>query len=203
MAHKTFISYKYSESVELRDKIISSLKGDARYYCGETSDSPNLTDESTEKIKNHLKQMIYGTSVTIVIASPKMKESKWMAWEIEYSLKEITREDTTSRSNGVVIVAQKDANGSYDWLITQITANDKCRYITHNTNVLHDIINRNRHNRKKPIYKCELCKTVDALEGSYMSIIKEDEFLKDPNKYINNAFDKSQKIGEFKISKQV
>lgn len=29
MAHKTFISYKYNESRELRDKIIESLEKDA------------------------------------------------------------------------------------------------------------------------------------------------------------------------------
>ena len=30
--------------------------------AGETSDSPNLTDTTTENIKNHLKQMIYDTT---------------------------------------------------------------------------------------------------------------------------------------------
>lgn len=32
MAHKTFISYKYSEARELRDVIIDSLGEDAAYY---------------------------------------------------------------------------------------------------------------------------------------------------------------------------
>ena len=36
-----------------------------------------------------------------------MKQSNWIDWEIEYSLKEITREDRTSRSNGIVGVIQK------------------------------------------------------------------------------------------------
>ena len=51
MAHKTFISYKHSEAQELRDKIIKSLGDDATYYKGERSDSPDLTDTSTENIK--------------------------------------------------------------------------------------------------------------------------------------------------------
>lgn len=51
MAHKTFISYKYSEARSLRDSIIKSLGEDAFYYQGETSDSPDLTDKSTETIK--------------------------------------------------------------------------------------------------------------------------------------------------------
>lgn len=40
MAHKTFISYKYSESQELRDRIIQAMGSDAAYYTGETSESP-------------------------------------------------------------------------------------------------------------------------------------------------------------------
>lgn len=78
MAHKTFISYKYSESQELRDKIVKSLGEDTKYYKGETSDSPDLTDIKTETIKNHLKDMLFDTTVTIVIISPNMKKSKWI-----------------------------------------------------------------------------------------------------------------------------
>ena len=93
MAHKTFISYKYSEAQKLRDSIINALGDDATYYKGETSDSPDLTDTTTDNIKRHLTDMMYDTSVTIVIISPNMKQSKWIDWEIEYSLKSITRND--------------------------------------------------------------------------------------------------------------
>ena len=98
MAHKTFISYKYSEAQELRDKIIKSLGDDATYYKGERSDSPDLTDTSTENIKIALKNMMYDTSVTIVIISPNMKNSKWIDWEVEYSLKNIQRKNHSGHS---------------------------------------------------------------------------------------------------------
>ena len=58
MAHKTFISYKYSEAQTLRDDIISALGKNADYYKGETSDSPDLTDTSTENIKEKLKNFL-------------------------------------------------------------------------------------------------------------------------------------------------
>lgn len=87
MAHKTFISYKWSEAQKLRDDIITALGEDATYYKGETSESPDLTDTSTENIKKNLRDMMYDTSVTIVIISPNMKKSKWIDWEIEYCLK--------------------------------------------------------------------------------------------------------------------
>lgn len=57
MAHKTFISYKYSEAQELRDRIIEAMGDDASYYQGETSDSPDLTDTSTENIKRVLRDI--------------------------------------------------------------------------------------------------------------------------------------------------
>lgn len=47
MAHKTFISYKYSESRELRDRIIKAMGSDAAYYTGETSESPDMSDLKT------------------------------------------------------------------------------------------------------------------------------------------------------------
>lgn len=58
MAHKTFISYKWSEAQQLRDDIIDALGEDASYYKGETSDSPDLTDTTTDNIKKNLRDVI-------------------------------------------------------------------------------------------------------------------------------------------------
>lgn len=74
MAHKTFISYKYSEAKDLRDRIIDALGDDATYYQGETSDSPNMSDLTTRTIKQKLSDMLFDTSVTIVVISPHMKK---------------------------------------------------------------------------------------------------------------------------------
>ena len=102
MARKTFISYKYSESRNLRDRIIDALGEDSSYYQGETSDSDDMSDETNQSITEVLKDMIFDTSVTIVILSPKMTESHWIDWEIEYSLKAITRGEKTSHTNGML-----------------------------------------------------------------------------------------------------
>jgi len=125
MARKTFISYKYSEAQDLRDDILDALGEDATYYQGETADSPDLTDTSTENIKKNLTDMMYDTSVTIVVVSPNLNASKWIDWEIEYSLKEISRKGRTSKTNGVVGVIQK-INGEYDWLVTKSKKDDGC-----------------------------------------------------------------------------
>lgn len=42
MARKTFISYKYSEARNTRDRIIKALGSDSKYYQGETSESPYM-----------------------------------------------------------------------------------------------------------------------------------------------------------------
>lgn len=100
-----------SEAQKLRDDIIDALKEKASYYKGETSDSPDLTDTTTDNIKKNLRDMMYDTSVTIVIISPHMKESKWIDWEIEYCLKDETRKGRTSHNNGIVGVIMKYKGG--------------------------------------------------------------------------------------------
>ena len=195
MAHKTFISYKYSEAQVLRDRIIEAMGDDASYYMGETSDSPDLTDTSTENIKKHLCDMMYNTSVTIVIISPHIKESKWIDWEIEYSLSRYTRKGRTSHRNGVVGVIQK-VNGGYDWFRYTIKHPDGHVTTNYYTDKVYDIINNNRANQVPKVYQCEECKSIDAMTGSYISFVDEESFLANIDKYIDNAYDKSENDGD-------
>lgn len=191
MAHKTFISYKYSEAQELRDKIIASLGDDATYYKGETADSPDLTDTTTENIKRNLRNMMYDTSVTIVILSPNIKKSKWIDWEIEYCLKNNTRKERTSHTNGVVGVIMK-VEGSYDWLKKKKINSDNCIVDIFNTDKLYDIINNNRFNQSPKVYACSRCHCINELTGNYISFVEEDTFLANPGYYIDNAYNKSE-----------
>lgn len=191
MAHKTFISYKYSEARDLRDAIIDSLGDDATYYKGETSDSPDLTDTTTENIKKVLRDKMYDTSVTIVIISPNMKKSKWIDWEIEYSLKSTTRKGRTSHTNGVVGVIMK-YDGGYDWFRKTRINDDGCHSVSYKESKVYDIINNNRFNQNPKVYSCNKCKTVNSLSGSYIAYVDEETFLSNPSKYIDNAYDKSE-----------
>ena len=202
MARKTFISYKYSEAQDLRDEILESLGEDASYYQGETSESPDLTDSSTESIKENLKDMMFATSVSIVIISPNMIKSDWIDWEIEYTLKEIKRGETKSRTNGLVGVVMK-VDGSYDWLISHNKKDDGCNSRYTDKTKLYNIINSNRFNNiTEDKYSCSTCKSYDWLTGSYMFIIKEDDFLNDSTKFIENAYDKSQNLKDFDLTKE-
>lgn len=201
MARKTFISYKYSEAQKLRDDILKKLGEDAKYYQGETADSPDLTDTSTENIKKNLKDMMYNTSVTIVIISPNIKNSKWIDWEIEYCLKEISRKDRTSYTNGIIAVIQK-VNGGYSWFKTSNIQLDGCSATSYSTSLVYDIINKNRFNEEPKVYSCNQCKCFTEATASYISYIDEDTFLSDPNTYIENAFDKSENANNYNLTKQ-
>ena len=202
MAHKTFISYKYSEAQGLRDRIIDALGDDAMYYRGETSDSPDLSDTSTQNIKRVLCDMMYETSVTIVIISPHMKESKWIDWEIEYCLKNITRKDRTSHTNGVVGVIMK-CYGGYDWFINHFYNCHGTSVVNYKNAYLYPIIYHNHFNSNPPQWHCELCKSYDWLNGSYIEYVEEESFLANPQLYINNAYNKSENDGEgYDLTKQ-
>ena len=201
MARKTFISYKYSEAWDVRGRILDALGDDASYYQGETAESPDLTDTSTENVKRVLTDMMYDTSVTIVVVSPNLKESKWVDWEIEYCLKEITRNGRTSKTNGVLGVVQQ-VNGGYDWLVTRTSKSDGCNVRIIDDSKLYSIIRSNRLNRKEKVYACANCCTYSQLDGSFISLVDEEDFLEDPDKYIENAFGKSEEPDEFELVKQ-
>lgn len=185
MAHKTFISYKYSESRWLRDDIIAALGDDAIYYKGENVDSRDMTDDKEETIKKALADMMCDTSVTIVILSPNMTMSNWIEWEVQYCLKKITRKNRISKRNGLVGVIKK-VNGNYSWL-KYITSDGGVSY---HTKRLPEIINKNRYNSNPPIKSGN--GLWDYLDGSYIAFVEEEVFLNNPQKFIDNAYDKSE-----------
>jgi len=201
MARETFIAYKYSEATGLRDDIIEKLGDDARYYQGETAESPDMSGDKIDRIKNNLKNMIFQTSVTIVIISPNLKNSDWVDWEIQYSLKEYKRLSTTSRTNGIVGVIMK-YNGSYDWLISRSQNSDGCTTRFIDDSKLYDIIKGNRYNlNTDDKYSCPNCQSFDQLNGSYIALVEEESFLNNSSFYIENAYDKSKLIKDYNLTK--
>ena len=113
----------------------------------------------------------------------------------------ISRNDRTSKTNGLVGVVQR-ANGSCDWLVTTTAKDDGCNVRTIDGSKLYSIINENRFNLLNKSYACPRCETYDLLAASYMSIVDEDVFLQDPQRYIDNAFDKAENSDDFDLTKQ-
>ena len=147
-----------------------------------------MTSNKWETIRKNLADMMYDTSVTIVILSPNMRESEWIGWEVSYCLKKIKRQDRTSQRNGVVAVIKK-VNGSYSWFECQ-----KGNGIKYHMNKIKDIIAKNHFNSNPPIKTNK--GLYDWLKGSYIAFVEEEDFLNDPQRFIDDAYDKSKNDGE-------
>lgn len=104
MGRSVFVSYKFSDAVNTREKIRNKLGNEGHYYNGEKGFIALEKADST--IKEYLKEMIFSTSVTAVVISPMVKYSNWVDWEIRYSLRQPSRDGTTSLRNGIVCVIQ-------------------------------------------------------------------------------------------------
>lgn len=83
-------------------------------------------------------------------------------------------------------------NGSYDWFKSISKKADGCESSSYDESKVYSIINNNRFNQNPKKYSCDVCKTVDALTGSYIAYVEEETFLSNPSKYIDNAYDKSE-----------
>ena len=215
MARKTFISYKYSDARDVRDRIINALGEDARFYQGETSDSPDFSDLSSGTIAGKLADMIFSTSVTIVVISPEMLASNWIPWEIEYSLSCYSRDGLQSHQNGIVAVVKK-INGSYDWIETvKYDYETRMYVVSYDTTKIPPIINDNMFNsrpkklacksclKNNPFSQCAECNIYEPMFGSYITMVREDDFLQDHETYIENAFKKSQSLNDYFTTKQI
>ena len=200
MAHKTFISYKYSEATSLRDAIIRKLGSDATYYQGETSSSPDMTDLKTSTIRQKLADMIFDTTVMVVVVSPNMTKSSWMEWEIKYALREQSRNGRTSHPDGVVCVMQKNAFYAqlgldpYSWAKSTSGQWLSSKFF--------DVLVSNMNNKKSWVDSPITNKSLyDSLSESYIDIYTEDDFLTYPSYYIEKAFEKSENISTYNITK--
>ena len=204
MARKTFISYKYNESCKYRDKVIESLGDDATYYTGETADSPDISNLKVDSIKNHLKDMIFNTTVTMVILSPSLVKSKWVEWEIEYSLSKYSRDGKTSSINGLIgIIPPFD--GDYSWFISAHSnpdGHETNSYINEKARTFR-IMYGNRYTQNPKEYACPCCESVDQFTRSYLSYVKLSDFCTNPDKYIESAYEKSQHLDSYNLRRKI
>ena len=205
MGRNVFVSYKYSDSSvaptsnpkhnTARDYVTvleSFLSENDHAYFGE-HDGEDLSGLTEDQIYEKLKDRIFYTSCTIVLISPNMREQdkedkdQWIPWEVYYSLRETTRENTTSRRNGIIAVVLPDKNGNYDYALQSMY----CCYqncVRHLTDNLFTILKKNMFNRingEKTF--CSQNGTVWSGECSYIPMVKWRDFVKNMNYYIEKA----------------
>lgn len=223
-SRKIFVSYKYKDwNVQSLDgytpaadtgflftprhyvdKIIDVIGAD-HIYKGEVSgdDASHLTDDT---IDSRLKEKIFDSSVTIVLVSPNMwdkstlESDQWIPNEIIYSLRNKTRGDRTSGTNGMLAVVLPDINGSYDYAVVH----KDCGVRSWQTDSFFRIIRENMFNRfEKNHALCNSCFGYHhhGSDHSYIHPVKWEEFLINPNYFIEHAISLRDKLDEFDITK--
>lgn len=148
--------------------------------------------------------MIFNTTVTMVILSPSLVESKWVEWEIEYSLSEYSRDGKTSSINGLIGIIPP-FYGDYSWFISAHSnpdGHETNSYINEEARTFR-IMYGNRYNQNPKEYACPCCESVDQLTGSYLSYVKLSDFCTNPDKYIENAYEKSQHLDSYDLRRKI
>ncbi len=64
------------------------------------------------------------------------------------------------------------------------------------------MVKKNRYNLiTDDKFACDHCRSYSQLNGSYIALIEEDAFIRDPGQYIENAYQKSQELDNYDLVK--
>ena len=229
MGHKVFVSYKYSDDNVKKitsdlwhkdtvrdyvDKLEEYLNDSSDHIYKGESDGDDLSTMSDDTIWSTLKDRIYDSTLTIVMISPNMKEGlakerdQWIPWEISYSLKEVSRKNksgksVTSSSNAMIAVVVPDKTGSYAYYTYKNECCDSpCRILK--TDTLFSILKDNMFNVKEPDSKvCGINNKIYYGESSYIISVTWEDFIADPEHYIDRAFLIQNSIDKYDVVKEL
>lgn len=224
MGKKIFISYKYGDTAvqhlsrnysweitkvrDYVDELQDKLEETDHLNKGE-KDGEDLSNFKDETIASKLRDKIYDSSVTIVLISPNMKDSgisendQWIPWEVSYSLKEVTREDKTSRTNGVLAVVIPDRTGNYNYMLEpKLCCGSGCT-VWH-TDKLFKILRENMFNKIDKTNKdCNIGDNVYTGFVSYIHMVRWDEFINNIDLYINIVTSIRDNKEDYEIKKNI
>ena len=178
MSRKVFVSYKYSDGRQCKDRIMAKLGNQGQIYKGEKGYN-DLSSFASSTIKDYLADMIYDSSVLLVVISTAVARSEWVDWEIGYALRNSTRNGRTSKRNGILCVVQKDLySGNSSWAFD------------YNNNVYKSYLPTRIIHNMQSIYGA-----IDywsKANPDYCIIVSESTFMTNPEKYIEAAYERSQ-----------
>ena len=187
MGHHVFVSYKYSDAVMTRERIRLILGKEGHIYNGEKGFVALQNADST--IKEYLKEMIFGTTVTLVVISPQVKYSSWVDWEIRYSLRQLSRDGEKSYRNGILCVIQNNT----DWF-----GHNNCNWARDRAGSLRKDIFPEAiiENLQTTFPSCNpymwYSNSTIISEKDYCVIVGESAFLSNPSLYIETAYNRAK-----------
>ena len=187
------------------DDLSEILSEDDQVFKGE-DDGESMETLADSTIGSKLGDKIFDSSVTIVLVSKGMKDpslpenEQWIPWEVSYSLKQQTRGENKSKTNGVIAVVLPDINGSYEYYITQ---DEACNCRSLNTPFLFQILRENMFNVLEPDRRECNGTWVYSGDSSYIPSVKWEDFIRNPSKYIEKSIELRDRITEFDVRKKV
>ncbi|WP_106765147.1 TIR domain-containing protein [Pseudoruminococcus massiliensis] len=233
MGNKIFVSYKYGDNNveniigtkgkgglctvrDYVDELEKTLKNKTEHIYKGESDGEDLSQLSDDTIWEKLKNRIYDSTLTIVMLSKGMREKykaekhQWIPQEISYSLKEISRIDSsgnsvTSKTNALIAVIIPDIYGNYDYFTYQKDCcTKKCTHYNNDSDRIFTIMSKNMFNQKSPDKEqCDNNNYIYHGECNYMLCVKWNDFVDNVDKYIDRAYSIQDNQEEYDIAKTI
>lgn len=233
MGYKIFVSYKHeddsvyplqnslslyslfnrSTARDYVDKLESYFDYTNNIYKGER-DGEDLSNFKDETIASHLRDKIYDSSVTIVLISPNMRESKsendqWIPWEIAYSLRNKTRGDRTSHPNAILAVVLPDRNYQYEYFRQPFSYQRYDGQCCSGRDTVFSIIRNNMNNRNdnwiygNSFFSGKGIYPISTNDESYIPSVTWDDFIMQPMRYVEIAINRKDNIYNYNICKEI
>ena len=197
MANKVFISFRYSDGNDIKQDLVN--KFDELKYTINKSEDVDRSSMNDNTIQKYLYEKLCDTSLTVVLITPEAVEHKrnifgrlddWMYDEIRYSLED----RSGNRTNAMIMVYTQEAKSS-------VIARE-----TEEVTTINDFNNLARKNmfNVKPDKKVNQSPAIyNSLEDNYVSLVSLNHFLDCPQKYIDNAISKRERLDDFKLVKKI
>ncbi len=218
MGRNVFISYRYGDcdvhqfpnshhettSRDYVNVIKKILEETQFYYFRAERDGDDLTGWKDDEIKKKLADLMFYTSITIVLITPRMfknisERNQWIPWEISYSLGNKQRATGTSNMNAILAVVIPDRKGSYRYALHRTK---KFKYVREEA--FFEIILRNMFNKNDSYAPVDEYGNRRYIEGdSYIALATWGEFCNGPEYYLDVAINNRGNWNQYQITKRI
>ncbi|MFW5890717.1 MAG: molecular chaperone Tir [bacterium] len=206
MKRKIFISFRFDDGFNVKENLVSFLeKRDLIVNKSEDVDRSNMSDDSIEE---YLFEKLRDTSITLVILTPNAINYKinhlgelddWLYDELRYSLYE--RKGNTI--NGVIALYTEDAKESLMRSSKSFCQTCKSQHTSSLISDFNNLVRKNMMN-VKPSFKKNSCDGYyDSNYDSYISLVAINDFMANPDHYLDIAYDKRKSCNQYNLVKRL
>lgn len=192
MKRNVYISYINEESKNYKSKITDRFRGRKYKHSDELFDVKNDSFNSTDDELLLLAKNVSRADVTVVFISRSILESKWIPFEVGFSLDLTQYFEKLTTPKGIIGVVIPDKGNDYSYImkkgskgIWRADASKLPSIIS--SNMLNEVKVQNKNN---------------VNYDSYISVYRWEDFVRDYDNCINIAYDKAtQHFDEYNITK--